>query len=86
MASSANVALFVEILDHYVFYFERENPVITDKYVSGLIALINEHIDGMRDFSDTSVQAQAHYRQILQHIARKKNAKETAERFASIVC
>ncbi|EED89796.1 predicted protein, partial [Thalassiosira pseudonana CCMP1335] len=40
MASSSNIQLFVEILDYYVYYYEIENPAITDKFVSGLIALI----------------------------------------------
>jgi hypothetical protein len=29
------------------YYFESENEVITDKYISGLIALIHEHIENM---------------------------------------
>merc|ERR1712238_59702 len=44
MASSSNVHLFIDILDNYVYYFEKENPLITEKFVSGLIALINEHL------------------------------------------
>jgi vacuolar protein sorting-associated protein 35 len=42
IASSCNPNLFVEILDRYVYYFENDNPVIQVRYLSGLIALINE--------------------------------------------
>mmetsp|Transcript_3333 Transcript_3333/g.3693 ORF Transcript_3333/g.3693 Transcript_3333/m.3693 type:complete len:1210 (-) Transcript_3333:510-4139(-) len=86
MSSSQNIHLFVEILDHYVFYFERDNPVITHKFVTGLIALINEHIDDAKDFSDGSIKAQAHYRQILQYINGKKKGRDTSARFSAIIC
>merc|ERR1719416_293616 len=74
MSSSSNVQLFVEILDYYVYYYEIENPVITDKFVSGLIALINEHFDSIGAVG-TSVaisESRAYYGQILEHIKRKK--------------
>jgi len=85
MTSSNNLQLFIEILEHYVYYFEKENPAITDKFVSGLIALINELIDTMKDYSDASVQAQTHYRLVLQYIAQKKRSEDSAGRFASIL-
>ena len=47
MSSSMHVHLFVEILNQYLFYFESDNAVITEKYISGLIALINEHLENM---------------------------------------
>jgi vacuolar protein sorting-associated protein 35 len=83
MASSAHVHLFVEILNHYLYYFEANNPAIQDKYLSGLIALINEHIDGM-DQSDARAEVEATYKNTLAHIARKKADPATAEKFAKI--
>merc|ERR1712127_907762 len=67
MSSSSNVQLFVEILDYYVYYYEIENPSITDKFVSGLIALINEHFDsvGAASGSGAVAEARAYYGQIL---------------------
>ena len=88
MSSSANVQLFIEILDYYVYYYEIENPVITDKFVSGLIALINEHFDSIGAVG-TSVaisESRAYYGQILEHIKRKKADDATKERFGLIVC
>jgi vacuolar protein sorting-associated protein 35 len=86
-SSSANLQLFIDILEQYVYFFEKENPAITDTFVSRLIALINELIDSTRDYSDASIQAQSHYRHILHYIAKKKQSSELASagRFSLIV-
>jgi len=84
--SPVNISLFIEILDHYVYYFEKEVPLITDKFVSGLIALINEHIDNIKDYSDASIQAQAHYRQILNYITVKKKKEGAKDHFGKVYC
>ena len=44
IASVCNPKLFVEILDHYIYYYENDNPIIQVRYLSGLIALINEQV------------------------------------------
>jgi len=85
-ASSSNIGLFIDILDVYVYYFERENPAITDKFISGLVALINEHLDNSKDFSDAIISAQAHYGQILRHINLMKSDSSMGERFRPLVC
>mmetsp|Transcript_6170 Transcript_6170/g.9562 ORF Transcript_6170/g.9562 Transcript_6170/m.9562 type:complete len:1349 (-) Transcript_6170:51-4097(-) len=85
--SSANIQLFVEILDYYVYYYEVGNPAITDKFVSGLIALVNEHLQSVGVTSSVAVaETKAHYGQIVDLIKKKKVEKETAERFGLIVC
>jgi len=87
MSSSSNVQLFVEILDYYVYYYEIENPSITDKFVSGLIALINEHFDSIGITGSTAIaETRAYYEQILDQIKRKKIEEATKERFSLIVC
>jgi len=83
IASSAHVHLFVEILNHYLYYFELNNPAIQDKYLTGLIALINEHVDGM-DHNEARAEVEATYKNTLVHIARKKREPETAEKFSKI--
>ena len=87
MSSSSNVQLFVEILDYYVYYYEIENPSITDKFVSGLIALINEHFESIGVTGSTSIaETRAYYEQILDQIKKKKKKDDTKERFSLIVC
>ena len=84
MTSSINVQLFVEILDYYVYYYEIENPSITDKFVSGLIALINEHFDSIGISGSSAISdSRAYYGQIIDKIKRKK---VDDERFSLIVC
>jgi len=77
-ASASNVYLFIDILDHYVFYFEREAPLITDRFVSGLIALINEHLAG-----STDQDALVHSQQIVKYVQAKKLSDK---KFARIIC
>jgi vacuolar protein sorting-associated protein 35 len=83
MASSAHVHLFVEILNQYLYYFELDNPAIQDKYLSGLIALINEHIDGM-DHNEQRAEVEVTYRNTLKHIGRKKKDEKTKLKFQGI--
>eukprot|EP00978_Attheya_sp_CCMP212_P000063 scaffold145_cov54-Attheya_sp.AAC.1 len=70
----------------------NENPVITHKFISGLVALINEHMENIESMgrgsydSSAIMAAQAQYRQILQHIHRKKADSEFAQRFGAINC
>jgi vacuolar protein sorting-associated protein 35 len=87
MSSSSNVLLFVEILDYYVYYYEVENPVITDKFVSGLIALINEHFDSIGMTGSTTMsETRAYYGQIINQIKRKQMEAGSKERYGLIVC
>eukprot|EP00804_Cyclotella_cryptica_P006993 CCRYP_007125-RC/>CCRYP_007125-RC protein AED:0.18 eAED:0.18 QI:1459/1/1/1/0.66/0.5/4/1187/1088 len=87
MSSSANLILFVEILDYYVYYYEIENPAITDKFVSGLIALINEHFSSIGSSGSAAVEeARAYYAEVVKGINKRKREKDTADRFSLIVC
>jgi len=90
MASPANITLFVDLLDQYLYFFEKECPVIQDKFVSGLIALIKEHLNTINPLStlDASAIADAktHFNGILRHIAKKQQDAETKDRFSPIEC
>jgi len=83
MSSSMHVHLFVEILNQYLYYFENKNQMITSKYISGLIALINEHIDNM-DQSEQRAEVEAHYQSTLGHIRAMQANEKFAEQFAPI--
>ncbi|CAE7558094.1 VPS35B, partial [Symbiodinium microadriaticum] len=72
IASVCNPDIFVEILDRYIFYFENHNPLIHVRYISGLIALINEQMgtDGEGATQEGGSQqmgsaVKAHYRNTL---------------------
>mmetsp|Transcript_33134 Transcript_33134/g.72297 ORF Transcript_33134/g.72297 Transcript_33134/m.72297 type:complete len:820 (-) Transcript_33134:19-2478(-) len=91
IASVCNPNIFVEILDRYIFYFENNNPLIHVRYISGLIALINEQIGTDSDAAGQVGGSQAmgsavkaHYRNTLEYIRNRQRAPETAERFSAI--
>ena len=89
-ASAAYVYLFVDLLDHYVYFFEKGNPLITEKYVSGLAALIKEHLTTLTPMASGDAaaisDAKAQYDEILRYIQRKRDSSDTAERFSLIQC
>lgn len=79
-----HVHLFIEILDQYLYYFENDNPQITDKYITGLIALINTHIENMESSNQRS-EVEAHYRNTKEHIRGLQANPKTAAKFQPIV-
>jgi len=85
------VVLFIEILNAYLYFFDRKVPSISVKYVKGLLSLIDEHIRTL-DNSEASRLAKAHYENTRKHIRRKASSQaaagaeedDTAERYAEI--
>jgi len=79
------VHLFIEICNQYLFFFERQCPSITTKYLRGLLSLIDEHCRTM-DQSEAARVARTHYDNTLAHIKRKANAgDENAARYQEIL-
>jgi vacuolar protein sorting-associated protein 35 len=86
MASTpANLQLFVDVLDTYLYHFEKQNPIIVDKYISGLIALVNEHVNSI-GANPVIAETKSHFIQIVKSIEEKKNDSVTSIRFGNIVC
>ena len=80
-SNPGNLQLFVDIFDIYLYHFEKENPMISDKYISGLIALVNEHIASIGG-NPTIADAKSQFIQTVKHIEEKK----IEARFSGIVC
>lgn len=78
MASSMHLQLFVEILNEYLVFFERKCPVITWKYLNGLVDLINEHMS-TQEAPDPATKR--YFQNTLDYIRKKK---KTDERYKSI--
>jgi hypothetical protein len=49
----------------YVFFYEKNNPVIKVAYLSGLVALINEQLAGEGGKEGQSGVVETHYRNTL---------------------
>jgi vacuolar protein sorting-associated protein 35 len=85
----ANVRLFVKLLDLYLYFFEKKNPSITSNYITGLVALVKEHVDNLGQFGgsiDNSPvgEAKAQFLQIVRHISEMKKREDTADMFSGI--
>ena len=68
-SSSSPINLFVEILDHYVAHFEKKCPTTTAKFITGIVALINEHVDNMENGRS---DVEAHYKNTLDRIKSRQ--------------
>ncbi|KAG1347523.1 vacuolar protein sorting-associated protein 35B [Cocos nucifera] len=55
--SSGSVTLFIEILNKYLYFFEKGNPQITSSVIQGLIELINTEMQSDSTTSDPSADA-----------------------------
>jgi hypothetical protein len=81
---SSNLYLLVDILAAYILFYEWKSPVISTKYITGLIALIQEHLrNSPSDLADVCLIS---FRQVTDYIERKKSDTSTAELFAAINC
>ncbi len=85
-ANPTNLSLFIDIFDKYVYYFEKSNPYITDKFISGLIALINEHITSIGTSNSLISEIKENFIQIIRYIESKKSDEVLGAKFGSIVC
>jgi vacuolar protein sorting-associated protein 35 len=71
MEATVNVALFVEILNRYLFFYERRTDAIGVRYVNGLLDLIAMKTSGM-DASEESDAIHRHLRNTLAYVQLKK--------------
>ena len=81
--NASQVFLFVDLLEHYVFFLEHKNPSVSAAYVTGLAALVKEYLRNATDARAVS-DARAQYLALLREIQRKKGLEPTAELFASV--
>ncbi|CAO3644169.1 unnamed protein product [Cunninghamella echinulata] len=95
MDSVTNVELFVEILNQYIYYFEKGNEAVTVKYLNGLIDLIHTNLNNMDDpdqhpptsNSSSLVQhegpladyVRSHFHATLAHLQDRKNNEAVNE-------
>ena len=83
IASVSNTDLFVEILDRYLYNYENDNPAIHVRYLSGLIALINEQL-ATTDGTGPNLAVRAHYKNTIEYIRNRQNNLETSEKYNAI--
>lgn len=76
------VPMFVEILNKYLYFFDRECPSITATYLRHLIELIDEHFHNEPDAQ--TPESKRHYENTRAHIRQKMHG-EGGERYAPIM-
>ncbi|PUU78726.1 vacuolar protein sorting-associated protein 35 [Tuber borchii] len=69
MDTAVSVELFVEILNRYVYYFDRQNEAVTVKYLNGLIELIQSNLSS--NDSSTTETPRKHFERTLDYIASR---------------
>ncbi|KAJ3096834.1 Vacuolar protein sorting-associated protein 35 [Phlyctochytrium planicorne] len=86
-----NVELFVEILEKYVWYFEKRNDAITIKYLNSLIDLIQTNLATVNASVVSSPaptdtvgrrvpdSVAKHFRNLLQHLRLQQHEESTRE-------
>jgi vacuolar protein sorting-associated protein 35 len=81
------VQLFVDLLEHYLYFFEKKNPFISHNYISGLVALIKEHFSNLISFDGDSrvvADAKGQFQEVVRYIKKKKSEESTAALFAEV--
>jgi len=81
--SSLHIPLFVEILNHYIYFFEQNCPTITERQLKALVALIPDKIE---EAGGTQEETQQHFRNTLTYIQRKQQDEnpEIAAKFSAV--
>jgi len=83
---AANIGLFVDLLEQYLFFFGKNNPSISAKYITGLLALVNEHTSNRGGNGDTAavVSAKAQFSATVKLIKNLQASEETGNRYKAI--
>lgn len=86
-ANSEDIYLFVDLLEHYLYFFDQKCPTISDAYVSGLVALIKEHLGNLGSGGNVSAvvsNSREQFNQIVFAIKEKREKEETKEQYSPI--
>ena len=86
-ANSEDIYLFVDLLEHYLYFFDKKCPTISDAYVSGLVALIKEHLGNLGSSGNVSAvvsNSREQFNQIVFAIKEKREKEETKEQYSPI--
>uniref|UniRef100_A0A1B0GA98 Vacuolar protein sorting-associated protein 35 n=1 Tax=Glossina morsitans morsitans TaxID=37546 RepID=A0A1B0GA98_GLOMM len=73
--TGVQVQLYVELLNHYLFYFERGNSLITIAMLNQLIGKISEELPNLEPSEETK-QIELHYNNTLAHIKSRTESND----------
>ncbi|WAR11383.1 VPS35-like protein [Mya arenaria] len=78
MDSSVQVQLFVELLNHYIYYFEKGNDQVGIQVLNQLIAKIKETLPSLEANEETE-QINKHFQNTLEHLQLQKQEGDGAD-------
>ena len=81
-AAFTTKALYVEILNKYIFFFDAGCSAVTSTVLQGLIEVVKEEMTDC-DLSQHR-ELEAFYTNTLRHISSQKTNEESAARYAEI--
>lgn len=84
MEATTNISLFVEILNQYLYYFEKKNEFVTVKYLSGLIALINTNLANLDSANADCHVIKTFYQNTINYINWKREHDSTGVPYRDI--
>ncbi|KAL4630294.1 vacuolar protein sorting-associated protein 35-like [Arapaima gigas] len=75
MDTSLQVQLFIEILNRYIYFHEKQNQVVTVQVLNQLIQKIREDLPNLEASEETD-QINKHFHNTLEHLRLRKEAPE----------
>ncbi|KAG9474867.1 hypothetical protein GDO78_003367 [Eleutherodactylus coqui] len=75
MDPSLQVQLFIEILNRYIYFYEKENDAVTIQVLNQLIQKIREDLPNL-EASEETEQINKHFHNTLEHLRLRKESPE----------
>jgi len=76
MDPSVQVQLFVELLNHYIYFYEKENDQVTIQMLNQLIGKIREELPNLEANEETE-QINKHFTNTLEHLRNRLESPES---------
>ncbi|XP_069687418.1 vacuolar protein sorting-associated protein 35 [Periplaneta americana] len=76
MDPSVQVQLFVELLNHYIYFYEKYNDQVTVQMLNQLIAKIREELPNLEANEETE-QINKHFTNTLEHLRNRMDSPES---------
>nr|XP_033333827.1 vacuolar protein sorting-associated protein 35 isoform X4 [Megalopta genalis] len=75
MDTSVQVQLYVELLNHYIYFYEKGNTIVTVQILNQVIAKIREELPNL-EVSEETEQIQKHLANTLEHLRNRMESPE----------
>nr|AAB18153.1 MEM3 [Mus musculus] len=76
MDPSLQVQLFIEILNRYIYFYEKENDAVTIQVLNQLIQKIREDLPNLESSEETE-QINKHFHNTLEHLRTRRESPES---------